>query len=58
MLGAMLSTMRSPILTAEAFGVEEIIDPRDTRRLLVEWARRAYEIELAHLGPRDRGIRP
>ena len=53
-----LSTMRSPILTAEAFGVEEIIDPRDTRRLLVDWARRAYEIENAHLGPRDRGIRP
>lgn len=53
-----LSTMRSPILTAEAFGVEDIIDPRDTRPLLIEWARRAYEIELAHLGERTRGIRP
>jgi len=53
-----LSTMRSPILTAEAFGVEEIIDPRATRRLLVDWARRAYEIEAVHLGKRTRGMRP
>jgi len=28
----------SPFLTAEAFGVEDIIDPRDTRRLLCQWA--------------------
>ena len=28
-------------LTAEAFGIEEIIDPRETRPLLVEWVRRA-----------------
>jgi acetyl-CoA carboxylase carboxyltransferase component len=53
-----LSTMRSPLLTAEAFGVEEIIDPRSTRRMLIDWARRACEIELSHLGPRTRGMRP
>ena len=39
-----LGSLRDPILTAEVFGVEEIIDPRDTRPLLVEFARRAYEI--------------
>src|SRR5439155_3670283 len=31
-----LNELRSPFRTAEAFGVEEIIDPRDTRRLLWE----------------------
>jgi hypothetical protein len=50
---------RDPILTAEAFGVEEIIDPRDTRPLLVEFARRAYEIVAAEArGPKTRGMRP
>jgi methylmalonyl-CoA decarboxylase subunit alpha len=29
--------------TAEAFGVEDIIDPRDTRRVLGEWVRAAVE---------------
>ena len=34
-----LNRFRSPFLTAEAFLIEEIIDPRDTRRLLCEFAR-------------------
>ncbi|MCW5749486.1 MAG: methylmalonyl-CoA carboxyltransferase, partial [Alphaproteobacteria bacterium] len=33
-----LEALRSPFRTAEAFGVEEIIDPRDTRPLLCEFA--------------------
>jgi hypothetical protein len=37
--------------------VEEIIDPRETRPLLVEWARRAYEIVQTELGPRAGGLR-
>ena len=53
-----LVSLRSPILTAEAFGVEEIIDPRETRPLLVDWARRAVEIAGQELGPRRRGMRP
>ncbi len=54
-----LASLRDPILTAESFGVEEIIDPRDTRPLLAEYARRAYEIVAAGpLGPRARGMRP
>ena len=58
-LEANLASLRDPILTAEAFGVEEIIDPRDTRPLLVEFARRAYEIVDAETrGPKGRGMRP
>ncbi len=53
-----LSSMRSLFRTAEIFGVEEIIDPRDTRPLLVEWARRAYEIVCSERGPKARGFRP
>jgi len=33
-----LNVFRSPLRTAEAFLVEEIIDPRDTRRLICEFA--------------------
>jgi acetyl-CoA carboxylase carboxyltransferase component len=55
-----LNAVRSPFRTAERFGVEEIIDPRDTRPLLCDWAGRAHEIighELAE-GPKRRGPRP
>jgi acetyl-CoA carboxylase carboxyltransferase component len=55
-----LDAVRSPFRTAERFGVEEIIDPRDTRRLLCDWAERAHELvrhELA-AGPKARGMRP
>ena len=58
-LEANLASLRDPILTAEVFGVEEIIDPRDTRSLLVEFAHRAYEIVAAETrGPKSRGMRP
>ncbi len=54
-----LASLRDPILTAEAFGIEEIIDPRDTRPLLIEFARRAQEIVAAEgRGPKARGMRP
>jgi acetyl-CoA carboxylase carboxyltransferase component len=33
-----LEKLRSPFRTAAAFWIEEIIDPRDTRKLLVEFA--------------------
>ena len=57
-LEADLASLRSPFLTAEAFGVEEIIDPRETRPLLVEWARRAAQVVAMEPGPRARGLRP
>ena len=57
---ARLNAVRSPFRTAERFGVEEIIDPRETRPLLCAWARRAHEL-VAHErggGPKARGPRP
>lgn len=50
-------TVASPFKTAEAFGIEDIIDPRDTRPLLCEWVPMAYEVEKHHLGPKTRGMR-
>lgn len=54
----MLDQVRSPLRTAEAFGVEEMIDPRDTRKLLCEWVPDAYRNEATRLGPRARSMRP
>jgi acetyl-CoA carboxylase carboxyltransferase component len=54
----MLNELRSPFRTAEGFGIEEIIDPRDTRPLLCEWVATAYERLPADVGPRRRGCRP
>ncbi len=48
----------SPFLTAEMFGVEEIIDPRDTRPLLCDWIETAYRLLPSQLGPKKRGMRP
>lgn len=54
-----LAQLRSPFRTAEVFGVEEIIDPRDTRPLLCDFVREAQEISAAQLGPKSRvGMRP
>lgn len=54
----MLNDFRSPFRTAEAFGIEEIIDPRETRPLLCEWIETAYQTLPAELGPKRRGFRP
>ncbi|MEJ7750306.1 MAG: carboxyl transferase domain-containing protein [Thermoleophilaceae bacterium] len=55
-----LDAVRSPFRTAERFGVEEIIDPRDTRALLCDWAERAHELVAQDVaaGPKARGLRP
>ena len=57
---ARLNAVRSPFRTAERFGVEEIIDPRNTRPLLCDWAERAHELVgmEAAAGPKGRGLRP
>jgi acetyl-CoA carboxylase carboxyltransferase component len=55
---ARLNAVRSPFRTAEKFSVEEIIDPRDTRPLLCDWAERAHDLVRMSLGPKSRGIRP
>jgi len=53
-----LNQFRSPLRTAEAFGVEEIIDPRDTRPLLCAWIEGAYGMLPSELGPKARAVRP
>ena len=51
-----LQKLRSPLRTAEAFWAEEIIDPRDTRKLLCEFSRLAEPLRAP--GQRSHGIRP
>ena len=51
-----LEAVRSPFRTAEAFLVEEIVDPRDTRPLLCEFANLAAP--LRETGPAARPMRP
>lgn len=51
-----MNRVRSPFRTAETFQVEEIIDPRDTRRLLCDFADLAAP--LRESGMRGHGLRP
>ncbi|HEX7967892.1 MAG TPA: hypothetical protein VF502_06710, partial [Stellaceae bacterium] len=51
-----LNRVRSPFRVAEAFGVEEIIDPRDTRPLLCEFAN--LVASLRDPGPVSTAMRP
>ena len=53
---ARLNALRSPFRTAETFWVEEIIDPRDTRKLLCEFAGLAEPLRTP--GPAAFGMRP
>ncbi len=47
----------SPLRTAEAFGIQDIIDPRHTRKLLCSWVETVYPLEETRLGPKFRGMR-
>ena len=51
-----LDAARSPFRTAEVFMIEEIVDPRETRPLVCEFANLAAPVRGA--GPTARGIRP
>ncbi len=51
---ARLNALRSPFRTAHSFAVEDIIDPRDTRPLLVDFVEDAQEILASQLGPTSR----
>lgn len=51
-----LGKLRSPFRSAESFWIEEIVDPRDTRALLCEFAETAAP--LREPGPRGFGMRP
>jgi acetyl-CoA carboxylase carboxyltransferase component len=49
-----LNELRSPFRTAHAFGVEDIIDPRDTRPLLVDFVHEAQAAIRSQLGQTSR----
>ena len=36
--------MTSPFRTAQRFGVQDLIDPRDSRALLYDWVADAYRL--------------
>lgn len=58
-LHARLQAVRSPFRTAESFLVEDVIDPADTRPILVNWVRTAYHTLAAGLTqPSGRTYRP
>jgi acetyl-CoA carboxylase carboxyltransferase component len=59
---ARLRAAGSPFRTAEHFSIEALIDPRDTRPLLCDWAIRAHELVAQDVRSeepiRRRGLRP
>lgn len=57
-LASQFESFRSPLRTATAFGIEEIIDPRDTRPLLCDWVEDAYEMLPQLLGLSHHSMRP
>jgi acetyl-CoA carboxylase carboxyltransferase component len=59
-INARIESARGPIGPLNRFQMEEMIDPRDTRRLICEWAENAWRIiSLPQmLGPRPLGFRP
>jgi acetyl-CoA carboxylase carboxyltransferase component len=59
-LKAEYNRLSSPLRTANAFGVEEIIDPKDTRKYCCAWAKHIYRLPMQErLADRASGrIRP
>ena len=53
-----LDALASPFRTAEHFGVQDLIDPRDTRVLLCDWVRDAYRLLPELIGRPAFGCRP
>src|SRR6185312_12418461 len=59
-INARIESARGPIGPLNRFQMEEMIDPRETRRWICEWAPNATRIATlpAALGPRAIGFRP
>lgn len=57
-IAAELDALASPFRTAEHFGVQDLIDPRDTRALLCDWVRDAYRLLPELIGRPAFGCRP
>ncbi len=57
---ARIESARGPLGPLSRFQVEEVIDPRDTRRYVCEWVETAYHnvSQPARLGPRPLRFRP
>lgn len=55
---ASFEAVRSPFRTADAFDIEEIVDPRHTRSILCRWVQTAWPTLGHDLGPHGRGYRP
>jgi acetyl-CoA carboxylase carboxyltransferase component len=51
---ARLNELRSPFRTAHAFAVEDLIDPRDSRPLLVDFINEAQDAIKGQLGQTSR----
>jgi acetyl/propionyl-CoA carboxylase alpha subunit/acetyl-CoA carboxylase carboxyltransferase component len=57
-LTAEVAAVSSPFRTAERFGVQDIIDPRESRPLLCDWVRDAYRLLPEQIGRPSFGTRP
>ncbi|MFC4259636.1 carboxyl transferase domain-containing protein [Marinobacter lacisalsi] len=57
-LERLMENIASPFRTAEKFGVQNMIDPRQSRRLLCEWVEDAYSTLPQLLGKPAFGARP
>jgi acetyl-CoA carboxylase carboxyltransferase component len=59
-INARIESARGPLGPVSRFQIEEIIDPRDTRRLVCEWAETAHRTasQPSKLGPRALRFRP
>ena len=59
-LYARIESARGPVGPLNRFQIEEMVDPRDTRRLICEWLPNAYRVSAQsdRLGPRPQGFRP
>jgi len=57
---ARIESVRGPVGPLNRFQLEEMIDPRDTRRYVCEWVPDAYRVvnQPARLGPRAQQYRP
>ena len=59
-LMARIETARGPVGPLSRFQIEELVDPRDTRRLVCEWVATAWRLitQPARLAPRTLQFRP
>jgi acetyl-CoA carboxylase carboxyltransferase component len=59
-LAARIESARGPLGPLSRFQMEEMVDPRDTRRLVCEWVGNAARVATApdRLGRRPLGFRP